>query len=102
MTSGITPQMRVFVFALEVFFAGINVSFVSVFEVVLSFIFGHGITSLVDFLVVGVPSCLIKIYVRMGKGQCEPVGWLVIGESYQPVSAACICRLKVLFISRCK
>ena len=29
-----------------------------------------------------VPSCLITIYNRMGNGQCEPVGWVVVGESY--------------------
>jgi hypothetical protein len=49
--SRVTSQMRIFVFTLEVGFAGIYVSFVSVVGVVLSFIFGHDITSLVLLLV---------------------------------------------------
>jgi hypothetical protein len=49
--SRITSQMGIFIFALEIGFTGINVSFISVVGVVLSFIFGHHITSLFLWLV---------------------------------------------------
>jgi hypothetical protein len=48
----VTSQMRIFVVALEVSLAGINMSFTSVVGVVLCFIIGHGITSLVLLLYV--------------------------------------------------
>jgi len=44
--SHVTAQTRVFVFTLKVGFTGINMSFVSVVGVILSSIFGHGVTSL--------------------------------------------------------
>jgi hypothetical protein len=45
--SRITPQIWVFVFTIKVLFTGINMSFILFVGVVLNFIFGHGITSLV-------------------------------------------------------
>ena len=80
--SWITAQMLIFVFTLEVSFAGVNVSLIIVFPVILISVLGHIITSLVDCFVFGVPSCLVKIYGRMENGQCEPVGGLVVGGSY--------------------
>jgi len=75
--------MLVGVFAFEVSFAGINVSFVSVVTVILNFIIGHGITSLVYCFVVGwVLFFLNTLYSIKGFRQCEPVGWLVVGRSY--------------------
>ncbi|VTR70738.1 hypothetical protein DESC_830055 [Desulfosarcina cetonica] len=47
----VATQMRVLVFALEVSFAGVNVSFIPVVKVVLRSIIGHGITSMVDCFV---------------------------------------------------
>ena len=75
--------MFVFVFALEVSLAGVNVSFALVVKVVLSFIFGHDITSLVyRFVDVCDPFCLIRNYGINEIRQCEPVGWSMVGESY--------------------
>ena len=79
----ITAQMFVIILTTKVFYSGVNVSFVIIFKVILSFIFGHIITSSVDCFVVGASSCLVRRYGRMGNGQCEPVGWLVVGENYQ-------------------
>jgi hypothetical protein len=60
------------------------VSFILVVSVILNFIFGHDITYLVYCFVVGcVPFCLIIRYSINGLKQCEPAGWMVIGESYQ-------------------
>jgi hypothetical protein len=43
--SHVTAQMLIFVFALEISFTGVNMSFILVVKVVLGFIFGHHITS---------------------------------------------------------
>ena len=45
--SHVTAQMRVFVLTFEVSLAGINVSFVLFVKVILIFIVGHDITSLI-------------------------------------------------------
>jgi len=51
--------MFIFVFALKVFFAGIDMSIFSVVCVVLNFILGDGIASyVVGFFVYGALSCL--------------------------------------------
>jgi hypothetical protein len=81
--SHVTAQMFVFVFTLEVSFAGVNVSFTLVVKVILRFIFGHIITSSVACFVVSVSSCLFKIYGINVIRQYEPVGWLVTGKNYQ-------------------
>ena len=47
----VAAQMRILVFALEVSFAGVNVSVFIIFPVILSSIIGHGITSMVDCFV---------------------------------------------------
>jgi hypothetical protein len=71
----VTSQVRIFVFTLKVSFAGIYVSFASVVKVVLCFIFGHEITSLVNYFAVDcVPLCLIAKYNVSGNRQCEPDG----------------------------
>jgi hypothetical protein len=75
------------------------VSFILVVSVVLNFIIGHGITSLVDCFVVGcVPTFLFKIYSIKGFRQCEPVGCGVIGESYhhQEWLVACLVGSKAI------
>jgi hypothetical protein len=45
--SHVTAQMLIFIIALEVSGAGIYVSIIVVVKVVLSFVFGHDVTSLV-------------------------------------------------------
>ena len=55
--SRVASQVLVFVLTLEVSFAGINVSFTLVIKVILGFIFGHDIISLINCLVFGsIPS----------------------------------------------
>ena len=82
--SHVTSQVLIFLFTLEIGFTGINVSFVLVVSVILNFIFSHGIASLIDcFVVCCVPFCLVRMYSIKGLRQCEPAGWVVIGESYQ-------------------
>lgn len=74
--------MLVLVITCEVSFTGIDVPFALVVNVILDSIVGHGITSLVGCFVVGHPSCLVKRYVTKRLRQCEPVGWLVVGQVY--------------------
>jgi len=82
--------MLIFVFALEVSFAGINVPFVSVVGVVLNFIFGHSITSLVESLiVVWIQFCMGIRYDMWRNRQCELVERVVIGKNYPCGEAVC-------------
>jgi hypothetical protein len=80
--SQIAAQMFIAVFALEVGFARINMSFVIVVKVVLDSIVGHGITSLVFLLVSWISSRLIQRYGIIPGRQCESIGRLIIGETY--------------------
>ena len=75
----VTSQVRVFVVAFKVSAAGIHMSFIIVIKVVLSFIFGHDITSCVYCYLFFV----FKQYSMQQIRQCEPVGCWVVGESYQ-------------------
>ena len=59
----IAAQMPVGILTFEVGFTGIHMSLVIVVKVVLSFIFGHVITSFVDWLVIGcllLPDCNLQ------------------------------------------
>jgi hypothetical protein len=57
-------------------------SFASVFCIILRFVIGHIITSLVDCFVVGVRTCLVRIYSINAIRQCELDGCKVVGKSY--------------------
>jgi hypothetical protein len=77
--------MLILVFAFEISFAGIYVSFAPVVKVILSSVIGHIITSLVGCYGFGVPHCLVKRYVIKLIRQCEPVGWVMVGENCQSI-----------------
>jgi hypothetical protein len=75
----ITPQTIIRVLTLEICLTGINVPIVSFKKIVLNFIFGHGITSLVCWLFV----LLERTYNTEPGRQCEPFDRMLAGKSYQ-------------------
>jgi hypothetical protein len=77
--------MFVGILTFEIGFASINVSFGVVVSIILHFIFGHGITSLINCVVVVgcVSFCLDTIYGMQRFRQCEPFGCWMVGRSYQ-------------------
>jgi hypothetical protein len=74
--------MHVRVITLEVGFTRINVPFVRVIKIVLNSFYSHGVPIFTTCSFI-INHLIDKQYAIQPQIQCEPIGRMVIGESYQ-------------------